>query len=503
MFSRIVGFLLPVVGVGGIVFTAALLGIFTRPFHALAESWPANAILLGLMIVCPSLSRTSVWMGAIAAFLLAGAVAGDDPLTNVWLTAANMAGVATGYVLFHCVDAERRRMDHPLSILYLLVICGGAATAAALVGAGLSNLLFGRSIWICLSTWFTTELNRYVIILPVCFALQDWAKDRRASALLRWPSARTWRLLPPLAGVGVSIVLSVLIGGPGAIAFPVPALLWCALTYTILPMSLVVVLFNQAMIGMMISGLVVIPSAYDYIDGTVSFRLGLTLLVLGPLTVTTIMARQRSLIARLNRAVSRDSLTDTLARRAYLDQTEGLMHRPLSEPFAGIAILMLDLDHFKQINDRYGHFAGDAVLVMVAKAITDALRTTDLLGRLGGEEFAVTLFDVTPRNATILAERLRRTVEDLIIVTDEGTILRATTSIGLVHRADLTGQVLRWMLAAADSALYVAKAQGRNRVVRFDASMQQAGTETATTTRPACADQNASFDSDDAAPVGR
>ncbi|MBB2168718.1 diguanylate cyclase [Gluconacetobacter aggeris] len=484
MLNGIPRLFLPAAGVGTIVLGAALLGIFSRPFQSFAESWPANAILLGLLIVYPSLSRASVWVAAFTAFLLAGYVTGDDTLTNVWLTAANMAGVGTGYVLYQCVDAEQRRMDHPLAILYLLAICGGAAMAAALVGSGLSTLFFGRSIWIRFWVWFTSELNRYVILLPVCFALQDWAKDRRAAAWWRWPSARTWRKLPPLASLGVSVILSILVGGPGAIAFPVPALLWCALTYSILPMSLMILLLNQTMIGLMMSGLIVIPSAYNYIDSTMSFRLGLTLLVLGPLTVTTIMARQRSLIAQLNHALSRDSLTNTLARRAYLDQTEILLRRSMPGPFAGVALLMLDLDRFKQINDRCGHFAGDMALVAAAKAITGTLRETDLIGRLGGEEFAITLFDITPHEAGLLAERLRLAVEESEIVTDEGTILRATISIGLVHGYDLKGQALRRLLAAADAALYMAKAQGRNRVVRFDATMEGAGDGAEATARP-------------------
>ncbi|NVN10937.1 diguanylate cyclase [Nguyenibacter vanlangensis] len=467
MRERTIGPLLAAGVVGLAVFAAAMFGVLTRPFGLLAESWPANALLLGLFIAFPTLARPGSWLAAVAAYLLADGLAGDTLLVNVWLTAANMAGVATGYVLYRAMGAERRRMDQASAMLYLFVVCACAAGAAALVGSGLSTMMFNRPAWAGFAVWFSTECNRYVILLTVCLAGQRWLGERRR---LSWtPGWRHVRHVGPLLTLALSVGLMVLLGGPGAIAFPVPALLWCALAYPIFPMSLVVVAFNTAITTLQVEGLIVIPHVYSHTLVTTSFRLGLTLMVLGPLTVSTIMERQRQLIAQLHRAVAWDSLTSALARRTYLELSEEALLRPISASFKGVAVMMLDLDLFKQINDGMGHFAGDVVLVEVTRAIAGELRHTDLFGRMGGEEFAITLFDIAPQDARSLAERLRHRVETLEITTDGGAAIFVTISIGMVHASGhgLTG--LRPLLAAADAALYLAKAGGRNKVVMFDA----------------------------------
>ena len=169
------------------------------------------------------------------------------------------------------------------------------------------------------------------------------------------------------------------------------------------------------------------------------------------------------LFAQVDRLATTDGLTGLLNRRHFfaLATHELALSRRRAAP---LTAAMLDIDHFKQINDRYGHPVGDQVIVTVAQRLTATVRGTDLLGRYGGEEFAVVLPDTDGDGSTILAERLRVVIGDRPIDTDAGP-LTVTVSIGVGladYDADAT---LADLLSRADKALYRAKESGRNRVV--------------------------------------
>jgi diguanylate cyclase (GGDEF)-like protein len=132
-----------------------------------------------------------------------------------------------------------------------------------------------------------------------------------------------------------------------------------------------------------------------------------------------------------------------------------------------MALALVDIDHFKQVNDTYGHLAGDRVLKALANALTGQLRDYDKAGRFGGEEFVLLLAQTTEDDACRIAERLRRYVADLEIPANDGPgaeRVRITISIGVTAMAAGRNRELSDMLAAADSAMYQAKQSGRNRV---------------------------------------
>ncbi|BCP54207.1 diguanylate cyclase [Kaistia sp. 32K] len=447
--------------VAAVVFGISLFGIYTRPLGFLAALWPANAVLLGLFVLRPGLAGWPGWVGAITGYLAAGYVSGDALVTNLWLTGANLAGVVTGFVLFLRLDPEDRALQRPLSVLHMLLISVAAAAASALVGAGLT---IDPTLRTGLVFWFISELGNYVVVLPVLLTAPT---PFDVQAFGRWlrdvvPEASTTM---PIAALCLSVAASIAIGGPGAIAFPVPALLWCSLTYGLFPMSIIVMLSSLAMLSAEVAGLLFLPTSLDVFDRSTSFRLGITLVALGPLTVTTITVAQRRLLKRLDHAVSMDGLTNILARRAFLERSGALLARPQYNLFSGVAVLMIDIDHFKQVNDLHGHAVGDAVLIAVTDAIGGELRRNDLFGRIGGEEFAVTLPDITRQDAIAMAERLRHVIERLLIPAGAGPALRTTISIGIVHRVRYPSGGVIEMLPLADAALYQAKARGRNRIV--------------------------------------
>ena len=123
----------------------------------------------------------------------------------------------------------------------------------------------------------------------------------------------------------------------------------------------------------------------------------------------------------------------------------------------------MDIDHFKRINDRYGHANGDLVLVRLAEVCRSTLRTADLCGRFGGEEFVVILPDTTLETACIAAERLREVIERQTVETDAGSI-RFTVSIG-VAAAEPNHTSISDLIRMADVYMYAAKNSGRNRAV--------------------------------------
>ncbi|MEM7449266.1 MAG: GGDEF domain-containing protein [Myxococcota bacterium] len=162
------------------------------------------------------------------------------------------------------------------------------------------------------------------------------------------------------------------------------------------------------------------------------------------------------------------SVKDPLTRlynRRHLDERLQSEFSYAKRHATPLAVLLLDVDHFKNVNDTFGHPAGDAVLRVVGKALERMLRAEDLVARYGGEEFCVLARGIDPRNAAIVADRCRRTVEQLSLPWESQEI-RVTTSVGFAIWTITTPYSdVSSMLAAADEALYAAKSAGRNRAV--------------------------------------
>jgi diguanylate cyclase (GGDEF)-like protein/PAS domain S-box-containing protein len=180
----------------------------------------------------------------------------------------------------------------------------------------------------------------------------------------------------------------------------------------------------------------------------------------GMLTLTD-LTEQKRIEDRLRRLAARDALTDTLSRGRFFEVAREELARATRYP-RPLALAMLDLDHFKSINDRHGHRAGDEVLRAIAGLMTRGLRGQDHIGRYGGEEFAVLLPETTLESAREVLERVRIAIADMRLNV-EGKQLTITVSVGVV--AVQTGEPLENALARADAALYRAKGAGRNRVV--------------------------------------
>jgi len=156
-----------------------------------------------------------------------------------------------------------------------------------------------------------------------------------------------------------------------------------------------------------------------------------------------------------------DALTDILSRRALLEQAE--VERQRTRRYdRDLSILMVDIDHFKKVNDTYGHLTGDAVLKKVAQILKKQTRRSDFVGRYGGEEFLIILPETRLNKALILAEKLRMGVADLTIPANGQVLKGLTVSIGVTeYEADPT---VDEFISRSDKWLYAAKENGRNQV---------------------------------------
>jgi len=155
-----------------------------------------------------------------------------------------------------------------------------------------------------------------------------------------------------------------------------------------------------------------------------------------------------------------DYLTNLSNRRYFMEQAEAELHRALRYE-TSFALLMIDIDHFKQINDTYGHKTGDLVLQKLSELLKQSLREVDILGRIGGEEFAILLPESKLENAVEVAERLRTQIANSILVEENGVAIRFTVSVGIAL-LDSANKTLDALFAQADEALYKAKNSGRN-----------------------------------------
>jgi diguanylate cyclase (GGDEF)-like protein len=178
--------------------------------------------------------------------------------------------------------------------------------------------------------------------------------------------------------------------------------------------------------------------------------------------------------AKLAELATTDGLTSLYNRRAIYEHLDREFHRSqrYGNPFA---VFLLDIDHFKLVNDTWGHAMGDRIIVRVARILTETVRQTDFSGRYGGEEFLVLAPETPHVNARVLAERIRARVEHVSRSEDE--LPEVTVSIGIASSDNVTAEHYEELVQAADVALYEAKNAGRNRCVAARATNEPAGQE--------------------------
>jgi diguanylate cyclase (GGDEF)-like protein len=178
---------------------------------------------------------------------------------------------------------------------------------------------------------------------------------------------------------------------------------------------------------------------------------------------TVVDERQEAILRQLYRSSTRDALTSVYNRRHFDDRLAAELAYAKRHD-TDVSLVLVDIDFFKLVNDTHGHAGGDAVLRQVASTLQKQLRVEDILSRVGGEEFAVILRGTGTVGAARLGERLRSAAENTPALYN-GTIIHTTISVGVATLSEITGSDDRTLFSVADSRLYHAKRDGRNRVV--------------------------------------
>jgi diguanylate cyclase (GGDEF)-like protein len=344
------------------------------------------------------------------------------------------------------------------------------AVATALVVAGMSLILVRGQA----SPWLTIALSNVLLVLSFVIlrrGVQIFGRlaptDREHAAVLVLAVAGlvaavalSGRILPVVlvnsAALGWILLRSASeVRHSLSSEFGADAARWCALPAAVIGALFVLRGALAPFLGPEIGGHINEP-------GLGNTGMALASLVFGLVINTSLIAMTvLRLVRRLQYQSDHDVLTDLLSRRAMeqLLEAEAQRQRRFG---AGYAILSIDIDHFKQINDRWGHATGDAVLVRVAHALRDASREVDRLARMGGEEFCVLLPGVDRAGAERAAQRLLQSVRSLEHPA-AGPTLKVTVSIGLAIVGP-GSESLPALLRRLDQALYAAKHHGRDRV---------------------------------------
>ncbi len=202
-----------------------------------------------------------------------------------------------------------------------------------------------------------------------------------------------------------------------------------------------------------------------------SISIALTLLWI---LFTSMLLISWAVIRRMVRNMS--SLQDSLEWRAWHDMLTRLYNRAALFERAGkalavsqqrgapMSVIQLDLDHFKRINDQYGHQAGDRVLTHIGRVIINKIRKSDIAGRVGGEEFCIVLPETSLEQAVVIAERIRESIYSREILISRNQTLRVSASLGVCSSEELQRYDFQHLQSIADGRLYQAKQGGRNRV---------------------------------------
>ncbi|MBT9471404.1 MAG: ATP-binding protein [Pseudomonadota bacterium] len=320
--------LLAILVVGGAVLASAFLGILLRPVGNLSAFWPANAVLLGLLVRFPRLARPGAWIAAAIAFVVADALTGSNWTKAVLLTFCNMVGAATAYMLMVRLPPKDRLLERPSSLVAIMLIVLAASTITSIFGGAVNVWLFhgdpARGFFI----WLATELANYIVILPIVLTFPGPAAlKRQLGGLARTPPKLS--VAAPFVTYLLCLAMVPVVGGPGALAFPVPSLLWCALTYGLAASALLTLSF--AVWTLVILSMT--TASLTHLTGLelVSLRLGVMLVALAPITVASAMAERNELLREATAA--RKAAENAMAARTLLLAT---MAHELRSPLTAI-----------------------------------------------------------------------------------------------------------------------------------------------------------------------
>lgn len=453
----------------GVILLCCLVGILGRPLSYLAILWPANAVLLGMFLRFPQFNNLGGWLGAFLGYMVADLITGNTFFLTLCLTLANLLNPLTTLILLKIFGLHYKQYNKGLTFLFLFLISAFGGCLASPVFAVLTIPYLENTFmdvdrqWIDFGMWWTGEILNLVAFLPIVLAIPD-LKDIKLYLTDKKHQALSLKYSFPLIAVILSVALTHFFIGPGAIMFPIAALIWAALSYNLFFVTIINCFVAMFMYNS-ISTYYLAESPDAYFATTLSVRIGLFMLALGPLTLSIISLNRQQLYHRILYLANYDGLTTTMNRRFFYEESERTVKENSTHPTdQSVTLLLMDLDHFKKINDRYGHEAGDRVLQEFSRIVKSRIQPSDLFGRIGGEEFAVLLKNKSLEQSIQTAQAICDAIHQTPVILNSGYQLNISVSIGLSYQHLPYCTPFQQLINRADSALYTAKTQGRNRL---------------------------------------
>ncbi len=435
-------------------FVTARLGLQLAFLNPSATAvWPPAGIAVGALLV----GGSGLWPGITIGAFLANLATTGRVASSAGIALGNTAEALIGAYLVKRWASGCSAMRHPRRIFKFSLLVGGVST---IVGAtlGLGSLMVDGLVapGTLGDVWLTWWLGDFVGALMVAPVILLWAMEPR----LRWTRGRAFEAAAiSLLIVGGSLAMFGGLLRPYPLIFlALPLLLWPA--FRLGPReaaSAALVLAGIAMVGTLKGhGPFARSSPNESLLELQSF-MGINAVT--AVAVAAVVQERKRLEAKLAHLADHDSLTNVFTRRRFQEELAQQLSHSQRYGTPG-AILFLDLDNFKSVNDRMGHRVGDLVLSNVARLLHTRLRESDFLGRLGGDEFVVLLPRADRAQAEALAAQLLQTIAAAPAMVDGAAIVIAA-SIGIALIPE-HGESVDELLAHADAAMFRAKAEGRN-----------------------------------------
>lgn len=426
------------------------IGAELRLVHELSLFWPLNGVMAGVFARYVWLNRLHYYAISYVAMLVYDAITTEWGLVSLVINFSNMMFIVTVALLVVRDKRLGKNKYEPVSALRLFNYCLIAALLCAIVGAIGSVSIDSLDFWPLLADWFSEQFSTGVLIVPCMLTLA-------IPGVL--PRFKAEQMMPAIALI-VSVIASVVIGGAGSLAFPLPALIWCAVRYTPQVTCLLTFVTGAVEIVLVANSVIDISVGSPFsIPEMFSARLGIATMAICPIMVSFSVAAINSLMKQVALRADFDFLTQVYSRSGLYEALKS----PSLKQTQHLTVMLLDIDYFKSINDNYGHECGDKVLSVFARHIQKIVGDKGLVARMGGEEFAVAVPSVNPVDGLLMAEKIRKGVE-LQPFTWQQKTLYLTVSIGVgsgrASYRTLTDDFNKLMVEA-DTCLYRSKKDGR------------------------------------------
>jgi diguanylate cyclase (GGDEF)-like protein len=470
--------------VAAVYFAAAKLSLLLAipPGYATAV-WPPSGIAVAAVLLLGNRIWPAVWSGAaLVNFTVDGSI-----LPGAFIAFGNSLEALTGAALIRREIGVFYEFDSGEDVVKFVVIAATSAIVAATIGIAsiavhdpVPTLELAQNAW----TWWEGDAIGIIMVTPL---VMSWS--------VREPRVWTRQKKIEAAAFGLTLLVAarLIFGGDGEpfMVFPLvfmipPIIIWTAFRFGQREVTLASTAACSVAIWYTIQGRG--PFALASLNETLLLLLAfVSTVVMTGLALSAVVAQRSRATEALQRAL------DDLAEQAIRDPMTGLFNRRFLREFlarelirarragTGLAVIMMDLDHFKRVNDSFGHDAGDLVLIEVAAMLKKSIRGSDIVCRFGGEEFVLVLTDATRASALRRCEEIRAAIGRLEPTHRGNSLGNPTASFGVAlfpdHAEDADG-----LINASDAALYEAKNAGRDCIVT--SSARTGGAASSGTARP-------------------